>query len=214
MNQLTAFIGRAGSGKDYQCDLLVKKGFKQLAFADALRDIAFLSLDIQDRTSEHYEDLKKRNCIQVADSFGNTFYNDENGTLDSREPTGHYLNFRKYLELLGTQGIRKYDNDFWCKCLSKQIKENNYEKVCISDMRFLNEYYFLSNFAEDNNFSFKVIFCDYRSDRYETENNHESAQMANWFANNNYKDLQEISVYDIHRYAKEKEILDGERKTC
>lgn len=198
--EIIAFIGRAGSGKDYQCKLLEQQGYKHLAFADALRDIAFTSLRIDNRSPEHYEDLKKRNCIQVADSFGEVFYNDENGTLDSREPTGHYLNFRKYLELLGTQGIRKYDNDFWCRCLIKTLEDNNYDKVCISDMRFLNEYNYLWDYAKENGYDFKVIFCDYHSERYQINNNHDSAKMGNWFATNGYSDLQEITKTDMEVY--------------
>ena len=43
-----AFAGKAQSGKSYRCNQLVKQGnYKQLAFADALRKIAFTSLGIK-----------------------------------------------------------------------------------------------------------------------------------------------------------------------
>lgn len=193
---IIAFIGRAGAGKDYQCSKLVEQGYVKLAFADALRDIAYTSLDIKDRSSEHYDKLKANNCIQVADSFNEEI----NGSLDTCCPIGHYLNFRKFLELLGTQGIRKYDNDFWCRCLIKTIQDNRYENICVSDMRFINEYNYLRDFAMDNNYDFKVIFCDYHSERYQENNTHESAQMGNYFAENGYKDLQEIKDIDMKNF--------------
>ena len=181
-NQIIAFIGRAGSGKDYQCNLLQDKGFVKLAFADALRDIAFSSFDIPyEFGMERYEEMKaNEECIKVK-------------TQDSL----HQISFRKFLELLGTQGIRKYDNDFWCRALVKTIKNKHYKKVCISDMRFLNEYKYLKQFVEENDYEFKVIFCNYCSPRYQLNNNHESARLANYFADHNYKDLQELTLEDI-----------------
>jgi len=192
--EIVAFIGRGGSGKDYQCNLLVEKGYKKLAFADALRDIAFSSLKIEDRSPEHYDELKKYNCIQVADSFSEG----EGIQLDAVHPTGHYMNFRTFLELLGTEGIRKYDNDFWCRALVKTLEDNEYKKVCISDMRFPNEYHYLKDFADKNDYDFKVVFCDYHSDRYQVVNEHESAKMGNWFASHGYQDLQ---IIDSHQMA-------------
>ena len=186
--EIIAFIGRAGGGKDYQCNLLKEKGFEQLAFADALRDIAYTSLCISDSLNVDYDWLKKFDCIHVSDKDGDEVS----------------FNFRVFLEKLGTQGIRKYDNDFWCKCLLKTLQDKGYKKVCISDMRFINEYNYLWNFAQANGYEFKVIFCDYHSERYQENNTHESARMGNYFATNGYKDLQEITFEDMQKY-KEKE---------
>lgn len=185
--EIIAFIGRAGSGKDYQCKLLEEKGYKHVAFADALRHIAFNVLGLTyEEGMKQYDFLKENACIMVA-----------------TETKGESFNFRRFLELLGTQGIRKYDNDFWCRCLEKEIKD--YDKVCISDMRFLNEYNYMNKFAKDNNYNFKVIFCNYKSDRYQENNLHESAKMGNWFAENGYEDLQEITQVDMFKYFKGEE---------
>lgn len=183
--EIIAFIGRAGAGKDYQCSLLKEQGFKQLAFATALRKIAFNSIGLTfEEGMGQYDYLKSNDCICI--------------TLQDKEQIK--INFRTLLELMGTQGIRKYDNDFWCKCLIKELKENNYKKVCISDMRFKNEYNYLKEFAEENDYKFKVIFCDYKSDRYQTDNNHESARMGNYFATHGYQDLQEITDNQMNEY--------------
>lgn len=181
--EIVAFVGNAGSGKDYQCDLLVKRGYQHAAFADALRNIAFSCLDIEGYIHE-YDYLKKNECITITHENGNETK----------------ITFRKLLERLGTEGIRKYDNDFWCKALVKTIKDNNYKKVCISDMRFYNEYKWLKQFAEENGYKFKVIFCDYHSDRYDYNNPHVSARLANYFVDNGYKDLQELTDKDFREF--------------
>ena len=184
MKNIIAFIGRAGSGKDYQCNKLVEQGYVKLAFADALRDIAFSSLNIDiDWGLEHYDWLKENKCIIV--------------NLGEEK---HELDFRQFLQFLGTQGIRKYAYDFWCQCLNSTILANKYEQVCISDMRFINEYMSVRDFCIKYGYKYKVIFCDYKSDRYQKDNDHQSARMGNWFANNGYKDLQDISYTDMDKF--------------
>lgn len=175
--EIVAFIGRAGAGKDYQCQKLVEQGFTKMAFADALREIAFNTLGYTyEYGMEHYDELKANEVV--------------NG-----------LNFRQVLERLGTEGIRKYDNDFWVKCLVNNIKD---KKVCISDMRFYNEYAGLRQFAIDNNYKLKVILCDYKSDRYQRENPHKSARMGNYFAER-YDDLTVITDEQMEKYRKVEE---------
>ena len=132
---------------------------------------------------QRYEEMKaNEDCIKVV-----------------TEDSVHKVSFRKFLELLGTQGIRKYDNDFWCRALIKTLKDKQYKKVCISDMRFINEYTYLKKFAEENDYMFKVLFCNYRSDRYQDNNTHESAKLANYFCTHGYTDLQEITDDDMQQ---------------
>ena len=195
MKSIISFIGRAGSGKGYQCSLLQKDNYVKLSFADALRDIAYTSLAINDRTAEHYDNLKLKNCIEVIDSWGTS----ESDKLTNNPSTGHYLNFREFLQLLGTEGIRKYDNNFWTMCLIKTIQDYNLDKVCIDDMRFANEFRLIKEFAEKNNYEFKCYFCDYHSFRYQNDDNHESAKLSNNLVKLNYKDLQLLTLDDIEK---------------
>jgi hypothetical protein len=170
--QIVAFVGRGGSGKDYQSSLLEKRGFVKIAFADALRDI---TADIV-RWPLH-ELLKIYDDFKVGDVFPGY--------------TG-----REILENVGA-AIRKYDPDFWINAVKLQITQRALNKVCISDMRYINEYFAMQNFCNTHGFEFKCIFCDYHSDRYQEVNSHASAWLSNFFANNNYKDLQEIKEEDI-----------------
>lgn len=185
--EIVAFIGRAGSGKDYQCKLLEEKGYQKVALADALRDIAYNSLGINSSMNVDYDWLKSNDCIYVYD----------------KDDDYIKFNFRYFLEHLGTQGIRKYDNDFWCRALIKTLEEKKYKKVCISDMRFINEYEYLKRFAEENGYEFKVVFCNYRSDRYQDSNTHESARLSNYFCTHGYTDLEELSDRDFEMAKKD-----------
>ena len=170
--QIVAFIGRAGSGKDYQSKLLVDKGYTRIAFADALRDITAQIVRWP------LEDL-----LKIYDDFksGDVF----------PDYTG-----REIMENIGA-AIRKYDPDFWVNAAQLQITQNGLKKVVISDMRYINEYFKMQQFCNQHEFEFKCIFCDYHSDRYQENNTHESAWLSNFFARCGYKDLQEITEDDI-----------------
>lgn len=164
--KIIAFTGKAGSGKNFRCNQLVKdNGFVSLAYADALRKILFVTLGIPyEYGMEHYDELKMT-----------PLYN------------GYTL--RNMLEKLGTEGIRSYDNDFWAKCLLKEIERlPESQDVCISDLRFHNEYKTLKDFCDKKGYEFKLVYCDYRSDRYEPNNTHASARLSNFLGDLGYHD--------------------------
>lgn len=171
--QIVAFIGRAGSGKDYQSQLLVDKGFTRIAFADALRDITAQIVRWP------LEDL-----LKIYDDF------------KSGDVFPGYTG-REILENVGA-AIRKYDPDFWVNAAQLQITQNGLKKVVISDMRYINEYFKMQQFCNQHDFEFKCIFCDYHSERYQEVNNHQSAWLSNFFATHGYQDLDEIKEDDIH----------------
>lgn len=189
-----AFAGVQGSGKDYRCQQLLKQGnYKKMAFADALRKIAFTSLGIKvDKGLENYEWMKANGCIR-------TIFEDGSDVT---------INFRKFLEFMGTEGIRSYDNDFWCKCLIKDI-DNTDEKlnICISDLRFYNEYKYLKEYCDKKGYEFSFVFCDYRSERYQEFNPHASARLANFLKEIGYADGDEIKDDDMQIYIESMDAL-------
>ena len=190
--RIVAFAGKAGSGKDFRCQQLVKQGnFKSMAFADALRDIAFSSLGIDKELGQkYYEDLKASNCIEVM-------IRDQQGDLHQHIQ----MNFRKFLEYMGTEGIRKYDKDFWARALVNRIDELPEDvNICVSDLRFHNEYKFLKEYADSHNCEFEFIFCDYHSDRYEENNRHASARLAEFLKEVGYEDGDHIKDEDMQHY--------------
>ena len=197
MRKVLAFVGTEGSGKTFSCQrLLMTKGFKKVSFANSLRDIAYLTLDIKDRTPEQYDKLKTKNCIAVQDSWDE---NDEVGPLrPDNSSTGHYLNFRNILENLGS-AVRKYDEDFWAKSVLKYIEETP-QNICIDDLRYPNEYRVLNSYCKKNQIDFKVVFTDYHSERYRDDNPHESAGLANYLKKQGYKDQEYVDEIDILNY--------------
>ena len=173
--KVIAFCGKAGSGKDYSAQrLMMTRGFKRAAFADTLRDVAFqvIGMSFEDGMKQ-YDELKQTELI--------------NG-----------LTFRNILENLGS-GIRKYDKDFWAKGVLKVI-DNCVDNICISDLRYPNEYWVLKDYCDKHGIIFKLVFCDYKSVRYEDNNPHESAQFATYLKNLGYEDQEYVSEDDIIAY--------------
>lgn len=178
---LIAFIGRAGSGKDYQCKKLVDQGFTKIAFADCLRDVSAKLLGMPiDYLYDNYDLLK------ITELF--------NG-----------LTLRNILENLGS-ALRDIDEDFLVNQALKRVKHKN-SNYCISDARYLNELKALFKFSQDNQIDFKCYFCDYKSDRYQEINEHESAKLSNFLCKKGFKDLQEITISDINMI--ERELCSG-----
>lgn len=174
MREIIAFVGRAGSGKDFQSNLLVDRGFKKVSFADPLREVIRNCLG-----------MKKERFIQNYENYKNT-YLFENQTL------------RNMLENTGSS-LRIYDGQFFVRALINTIYKDNYrdENICISDLRYINEYTALAMKAVEEGDSFKCIFCDYHSPRYQAENNHSSAWLSNLLVKLKYKDLQEVKLEEI-----------------
>lgn len=168
--KIIAFVGKAGSGKDYSCNKLVEQGYIKVAFADALRKITFAALGYSyEYGMEHYDELKQTPLI--------------NG-----------LTLRNIMERLSTEGIRNYVDDFWIRCLIKTLDDIPEDtNVCVSDLRFYNEWEALYVYTMANGYDFKVTFCDYHSDRYEDNNPHISAKLANDLCLLGLKDQEEIS---------------------
>lgn len=173
--KVIAFCGFEQSGKDYSCKrLMLTMGFIKTSFANTLRDVAFSTLGIPfDKGMEKYEELKKTKM-----------YKD--------------LTFRNILENLGS-AVRKYDIDFWAKGVLKFIQETP-KNVCISDLRYPNEYRVLKKYCETNDIDFKLVFCDYKSEGYRDDNPHESAQLARFLKGRGYQDQDYVEDIDIAEY--------------
>lgn len=175
MRKVIAFCGKAGSGKDYSASRLFKTmGFKVVAYADALRDVAFSIIGLPFETGmKCYDKLKQTELIN-----GQTF--------------------RNMLENLGS-GVRKYDEDFWARTVLKHIKDSQ-DNIAISDLRYANEYSIIKEYCEKNNIDFKLVFCNYKSERYQEENSHESAKLAEYLCGLGYNDQEYVDDYDMQVY--------------
>lgn len=173
--KVIAFCGVEKSGKDYSCSrLMMTKGFIKIAFADPLRSMAFQILGYSYKEGmTNYEELKKTKI-----------YND--------------LTFRNILENIGS-AVRRFDMDFWARAVVKAVSSTT-KNVCISDMRYPNEFRVLKNYCDANDIELKVVFCNYKSPDYNDKNPHESAGMANYLLSLGYNDQEYVKEEDILMY--------------
>lgn len=125
---LIGLTGAAGVGKDTVADYLVQRyGFVKKSFAEPLKKVLLaqdpiIGMDImQPGTMIHLS--------TAIDRYG------EDGVKKL------YPMYRKYLQKLGTEGIRAIDRDFWINAAGSSLEESG--KYVFTDVRFPNEAYMI-----------------------------------------------------------------------
>lgn len=174
MVKIYGFCGVMGSGKGYECQKLIdNENFIKIDFGDGLREMVWRMLCWQPKNDEEY-DLFKKGKINIPNY----------GKLDGR----------LLLQLVGTDTMRKVDNNFWVKECKRKIDEaisKGYSNICISDVRFKNELEMLFDYGWKADI--KITFCDFHSNRYNPNSEHESEKLAQKLLSLGYKDQQRIS---------------------
>ena len=179
MSKLTCLVGVIGGGKTCRGEKVVKKeGFIHINFADELREVAWDILEWRPQNEQEYEDFKlgKINIL----GFG-------------------YINGRKFLQNLGT-AIKKRDPHFWVRCWEIKLKWLLIEgkDIVCSDLRFKNELIFALNLDISRiscyNLNKDFIFCNYKSKRYDSINEHESEKLAQIILKDGYKDGDILNI--------------------
>lgn len=164
------------SGKGYQSDKFIRRGYKKLSFADPLRKMACHVIGLN-----YEEAMKVYDRLKMTELFNK-------------------LTFRNILENLGS-GVREVDEDFWVKAVTKSIRETT-KNVVIDDMRYPNEFLEIYRFCQEHNIRFRAYLCDFHSERYDANNKHESAALANYLVDDlKLQDLQEVTADMIAEYA-------------
>ena len=118
--------GRARSGKDTVADYLVEKhGFEKASFAGPLKQVAravnpILGMDVRHpghliRMNEALEYLTEDQVKEL------------------------YPEYRRFLQTLGTDGIRAIDPEFWVNAAVDQVRRTRKDRVVFTDTRFMNE---------------------------------------------------------------------------
>jgi len=181
MMKLNVYIGVMGSGKDYEAD----KCDEKISFGDAVRRDVWKILKWKPKTQEEYEMFKETKWKLPGDRI-------------------HYFTGRRILQDYGTDIRRTEDKDHWVKQLitkidavnntnlALEVHERKYLTVGIPDCRFPNEVSGIINLWEKlattpKRFELEFIHCDYKSNRYNAEDPHESESMAQEFAGKVYK---------------------------
>ena len=170
-----AFIGVIGSGKDYSANKLVESGgFERVDFKDGLLDLAsdIVGYDVR----ADYEWFKEYpiGVMRPANILQEPSYQAARDVILKSHP--FTMTGRRLLTRLGTEGMRKRDENYWVKqfiaAADTAVKRGNF--VTTADCRFLNEIRAVQYM--DPNATF--IFCDYRSERYNPSLNHLSEKLA------------------------------------
>lgn len=125
---IVGVTGKAGAGKDTIADRLVARhGFKRMSFAGPLKDIL--------RTVDPilgFHPMKPGTLITLTEALR------ECGGEDGVKKL--FPAYRKYAQKIGTEGVRKYDPEFWIKAAAKVIMaEENDVRIVFTDCRFPNE---------------------------------------------------------------------------
>ena len=171
--KIKVYIGVIGSGKDFMAK---KETDIQLAFADALREEVWKMLGWKPKTPEEYEEFKSQKWKLPGDRL-------------------HYFTGRDILQRYGTDIRRKEDPNYWTKKLvDKLILFNSIDmpldpgklplnkcSIGITDCRFENEIIHLIKFSDKYLVPLTFVHTDYKSDRYDSESNHESEKVAQQF---------------------------------
>lgn len=115
----------ARSGKDSAAAALVEKlGFRKIAFADALRQMALRVNPIIEGKIPGFPERRLADLIQ------------EPG--DWEQAKNHYPEVRRFLQALGTEGVREtLGHDIWTRVVMDQIHLG--DRVVIPDVRYVNE---------------------------------------------------------------------------
>lgn len=113
---IIGLCGFAGAGKDTAASFLVRKGFKQVAFADKLRDFALALNAFIPEAGDYYVNIIEKHGYDVA----------------KRDISG----VREYLIRIGHCARTTIYESIW---IDSALKHNDCEMIVVSDVRYPNE---------------------------------------------------------------------------
>lgn len=143
MNMVPTVIGLTGykeSGKSTTASILVDRyGFTRLSFGTTLKQMVrrinpIISFDPVEMAPLYLSD------VAHAD-------------VDDTQLKKEFPEYRRFLQRLATEGIRKADDDFWIRCLLSDMKKHMAEgrhTFVIDDCRFPNEAQFIHQVRGSN----------------------------------------------------------------
>lgn len=194
MTEIVAFLGVIGGGKDHQANKLTAAGTHvRVDFKDGLLRLAsdIVGYDVRedyDWVKEHVIGVHRpNNPLSVA------FCEHEWQETLRRFPD--LMTGRKLLTRLGTEGMRKRDEDYWAKQFTATALAHLSEgrSVVNADCRFMNEVRAIKSIGVPCHF----VFCDYRSSRYNPTLPHESEALAQSLLDLGLRDGEVISDHQF-----------------
>lgn len=159
--KVIGLVGYKRSGKDtfadYCINILNDKNYKayKLSYANPLKSLVYDVLDVSKYMNDeylkstkkpfigklNYDSLNKFLVTHNLDKLSGSDYDLLNQVYYDYRDSLSVL-YRKLLQVIGTEIIRKRDNDFWVTLLNKRMRvlSNILDFVFVTDVRFPNEF--------------------------------------------------------------------------
>lgn len=113
---IIGLCGFAGAGKDTVASMICEKGFKQVAFADKLRDFAAALNAFIPEADDYYVNIIEKHGYDVAKRY--------------------VPGIREYLIRIGHCARTTIYESIW---IDSALKYNDHDKIVVSDVRYPNE---------------------------------------------------------------------------
>ena len=129
---LLLLTGRKGSGKDTAATALTSRGWTRIAFADAVREMAFQIDPVIDR--DHGGLVRLSDLITTVPAHPNT--------IPWWDEVKKHPEVRRLLQRIGTEAARGVlGEDVWIRAVAQLVEQERaaHEPVVITDCRFPNE---------------------------------------------------------------------------
>ena len=192
---IIAFIGVIGSGKDHRARQLVDLNYRRIDFKDDLLDLAS---DIAGYDVREEYDWFKENPVGLrrpSNQLSEAMARSQVKKMLCRWP--ELMTGRRLLTRLGTEGMRKRDDGYWVDrfvLAAKPVLAAGMS-VVVADCRFANEIETINRIGCRASF----VFCDYRSNRYDSSLPHASERLAQAMLTLGLKDGEEIGQDHLAR---------------
>lgn len=143
IKHIVAVTGPKRSGKDTAASYLKSMfDYEPLAFAEPIKDILCVTLGISRETLDDFKNLTDSHKILGVESYG-AFAEDEDDYVEFT------TDMRQILQRFGTEAMKKhFGTDVWCKKLIQDALLWDLDNICVSDLRFIEEYEYLKEHCE------------------------------------------------------------------
>lgn len=132
---ILGLCGYAGSGKDTIAEVLCDHGFHRVAYADKLKELAWVSNPVVDLDSDNLP-------IKLQD-FVSEYGTEDMDVIEKVDIAKRWSAFgREYLQHLGDGMRQVFGDSFWRDQLDAEIErlyEEGHDKIVITDIRYPNE---------------------------------------------------------------------------
>lgn len=138
--RIISFSGRKSSGKTELANICLKYDYKLINFADILKklicDILKISKEFLEKNKDN-EKLYDLNNIDIINYISNE--TNINNKIVKQYLSKTFNSIREILQIVGTDLIRNYNKNWHIIKVKNIIMQNESQKYCIGDTRFINE---------------------------------------------------------------------------